>query len=77
MPITTYFEYSWNAEVQESQEMTHYACISRVLSVGPSLVGWLVIEVEHLYIVLKQSTNAVPNWALSRTSHSIATQCNN
>ena len=44
---------------------------------GIWLVGWLVIEVEHLYIALKQSTNAVPNWALSRTSHSIATQCNN
>ena len=41
------------------------------------LVGWLGIEVEHLYSALKQSTNAVPKWALSRTSHSIATQCNN
>ena len=26
-----------------------------------ALVGWLVIEVEHLYIALKQSINAVPN----------------
>ena len=33
------------------------------------LVGWLVIEVEHLYSALKQSINAVPARALSRTNH--------
>ena len=33
-----------------------------------ALVGWLVIEVEHLYSALKQSINAVPARALSRTA---------
>ena len=33
------------------------------------LVGWLVIEVEHLYSALEQSINAVPARALLRTNH--------
>ena len=33
------------------------------------LVGWLVIEVEQLFNVLKQWTTAVPARALSRTNH--------
>ena len=35
----------------------------------PCLVGWLVIEVEQLFNVLKQWTTAVPARALSRTNH--------
>ena len=41
------------------------------------LVGWLVIEVEHLYSALKQSINAVPARALSRTNHINAAHLSN
>ena len=43
----------------------------------PDLVGWLVIEVEHLYSALKQSINAVPARALSRTNHINAAHLSN
>ena len=41
------------------------------------LVGWLVIEVEHLYSALKQNINAVPARALSRTNHINAAHLSN
>ena len=48
-----------------------------VLAADACLVGWLGIEVEHLYSALKQSINAVPARALSRTNHINAAHLSN
>ena len=58
----------------DASDESHARSLLRALGCWPlrksmSLVGWLVIEAEQLFSVLKQWRTAVPVRALSRTNH--------